>query len=383
MSHQNIVGFETQSTEELFSTAGTYTLQTSVVRTGTCALRTNPTTTAVGSIQIRRHIDGGDVNINGANLYSAFYFRWDTKPTTNDEPIFVSRDSSSNQKLELRLNSSGNLAAYDSVGTLLATGSTVLSTATWYLIGVLVGTGASASWEVRIAGSTEISGSTANLGTSNNAHIRLGKWANRNGNSVDFYYDDCALDTTDWPADGKIVFMLPDSNGTDQDWTIGAGADHWSSVDEIPHTSDTDYLVSTLNTAHADTWHLASAATYGIGASDTIVTAKAIAIARRDGTVGGTVKSRIRQSSTTLDSANNGTGATYGLTAKLTDTDPATGVAWTPSGLDSVQVGVVEGETTDKSRVTLGGLMVFYTPAAGGASVPVMYHQRQQQGMAA
>lgn len=203
----NFTGFETGTTLEAFTTGGTISLQSSVVRTANYALQVNSTTTGTGTFNILG-LAGDDTgrfgNLNISTAYYTFYFRYATKPAANDEPIFRANDDASTPKFELRLDSDSQLNAYDSDLTLLSSGTTVLAADTWYLIEVKVGTGVTGAYEVKISGVSEYSGTGNLLATKGNSQFFLGKTTNRNGNTVDFYYDDFCVDNADYPGAGQL-----------------------------------------------------------------------------------------------------------------------------------------------------------------------------------
>lgn len=366
-------GFETGSAVEVQALGGTASIQSSVTRGAWSiySLRCNPATTATGFASVYGPLAtfGNLGAYSAATVYYRFYFRYDTKPASGDEPIFVARQTGNATKLELRINSAGNLAAYDRTPTLLATGSTVLASGTWYRIEVKVGTGASAAWEVLIDGVSEISG-TADLSTTNNGWSIMGKAFNRNGNTVDFYYDDCRASSTEYPGEGKVLLRAPSANGTYQTFSVGAGSgSHYQIVGEVPQDGDSSYLVSTLVADNAETEQLADAAA-DVGV---ISCAYAVAIVKRDGASAGAVRTRLRSGSTDSDTNNNyAVTAAYTSVGKLYDTDPATAAAWTRAGLNGCEVGVVEKSATNRTRLAAAYLMfdyVDYVAPDGGFSL--------------
>lgn len=359
MAVLNIVGFETGDTAEASNTSGTLSVQATVKRTGGYALRVNPTGTGAGLYALREHANGADGNFNAADVWHRVYFRVATAPGTGDEPILAAVTATQINKFELRLNSSRQLVAYNQALTLLATGTTALALNTWYRIEVRGGTGAAANWEVRIDGTTEISG-TGDLTTTNNGRLQLGKVANRNGNSVDFFYDDVAVDNATWPGAGQIEIMQPDANGFYTGFSAGAGVGDWRDLDEMPTDGDTTYLKSTAN-GNAVTVNLESAANAGI--SGTVKCVKTLSSTVRDGAANSTMQARIRSGSTDATSGNAGVLGSYGLrAARLLETDPATGAAWTIAGLDGVEAGVVDNDATDRMRVSTVALAVDFVP---------------------
>src|SRR5262249_10206521 len=101
------------------------------------------------------------------------------------------QDIVSGFKAALHLSSTGKLLFFNSIGSLLATGTTVLNSGQVYTISAKIGTGSNAAWEVRINGTIEMSGST-NLGTNNKRSLRLRGNGRYTGT---YYYDDVAINS--------------------------------------------------------------------------------------------------------------------------------------------------------------------------------------------
>lgn len=361
MAIGNLSGCELNSLGEFLASSGTVSVQNTIKRTGGYALRANPTTTNVGYAEL-------DVRVAvsaPASMYSRFYFRYDTAPSSgNSEPIFATQSAGSVLKFELRVtNSSGSifLAAYNSAVTLLATGTTALSSGVWYRIEVLTGTGASANWEVRIDGTTEISG-TDDLTTNNNAKALLGKTVNRSGQGVDFFYDDMLLDNGAWPGAGQIKSLLPDADGDNAQWTAGTGSTYTEVDEGVAADGATTYWQSVAqNDAH--TVNLQSTATGDI--SGTINALKVSAHTARAGGANGNMSLRIRSGTSNTDGGTSTTIASFGWRHHwVSATDPATSAAWTLSGIDEAEVGVVDVHASQRSRCSTLMAQVDYAPSA-------------------
>lgn len=365
----NLCGWETGDATEVVSTSGTVSVNSgSPCRTGAYCLRANPTTTGSGYHELQRfNANGSTTGLNNATAYIRFYFRVATLPASNNEPIVRVMDSTPAQKFELRINSSGNLSAHQSDSATLGTGSTALSLNTWYRINIEVGTGASAAWAVSINGVAEISGSTANLLTNNNDAVRLGKAINRNGNSVDFYYDDYVSDGTTAPGAGAVQVMQIDGDGAATTWTLGAGSgSDWENVEEIP-TDAADYLLSTLVAGDASTGTLESAASAGI--SGTVSAIKGLVNARSVSST-GTIALRIRSNGTNSNGSDRITTTTVGAGQIIHTVDPADSLAWSLGDLDNLEVGVVERDGTNRTRWTSGYVMVDFDATVVTAGCP-------------
>lgn len=358
MAIVNICGFETGDFIECNSSGGTCSINSGTTRSGTYSLRVNPTTSDIGYVEIMPLGSNGNNDSSGDTtittpVYGRFYFRIASLPASNEE--FLSLYGNSGVlKMTLRVNSTGNIIAYNNSGTsVLGTGSTALSTNTWYRIEVQCGSGGSAPWEVKIDGVTEISGLSNNL-SANFRSWCLGKRNNRNNGSVDFYYDDASFSDSGYPGRGGVRLMIPDSDGTTTNWTPSAG-NRWECVNEIPHNGDTDYIVYSGVAANNDVG-LASAATSGI--SGTINSIKCVTVGRRaSGGVVSTVPTyipKIVSNGIEIAPVNSSWGlnlATYNLFGVMSETDPDTSAAWTTTGLNAAQLRVTSN-ISNATRVT-------------------------------
>ena len=368
MAITNICGFETGAggagNESTLNGAGA-TIQTTTKRTGTYALKINPTTTATASSTLQLSYlatgveDGGVTPTGQATSYYRFYINIAALPSAA-EPIF-SAFFVATLKFELRLDQNGNLSAFDSALASLGTGSTDLQTGQWYRIEVLVNTGTSAAWEVKIDGASELSGSTANLTTSNNAAASVGKTTNRNGSGYECYFDDFAVSTTAYPGAGAVAVIRPDGNGNYTAWT-GVYTDVDDLVSQAGNDGDTTKWLSSTNT-QAETATLESSATAGI--SGTINAVKSIAVVKRTSGSATAIQHRIRVNAADFDLSNYATTASYVALARCDALNPSDSAAWETGDIDTLEVGVEHNQSQSRQAdCTMVCAMVDFTAVA-------------------
>src|SRR5439155_12648119 len=157
------------------------------------------------------------------NLPTAFYsFLFRFASQTGEGGVVNFQDTSSGYKAALHLNSSGRLVFFDINGNPLAVGTTVLNPNQTYTISARIGTGSNASWEIRVNGNVEMSG-TGNLGNTNNGSIKLG---GNNAYTTNYYYDDVSISSN--VQTGLVV--VPPSNqtataGTSANFSLGSFTD--------------------------------------------------------------------------------------------------------------------------------------------------------------
>ena len=359
MAFRNICGFETGNASEAFQALGTYSIQSTTKRTGNYALRVNPVTTGTGYFSLAGlAATGGIGDIGSTETYMAFYFRVAAAPAANDEEFaLLNLSGSPNNNNALRLTSGRVIKFYSGDGTtLIATGSTVLALDTWYRIELWIGSGdgagATDNYELRINGATEFSGTMQFGGAGATAvAFYLGKVNNKNGQSVDFYYDDVAVSNSGWVGHGKVSILKPNGAGSYTDWT-GTYAD----VDEVPHDSDTTYLTSSTS-GQAETVALDSAATSGVDGA--IGTVKAVAIVRDEGGASA-IQVRLRSGTTDSDTTSADPGTSYVALCKMYDVNPADSAAWESADIDGIEAGV-ENNASVAARCTAIYAMVWST----------------------
>jgi hypothetical protein len=210
MAIRNFTGFELSNDDVGNGSVGhqstNFTSVTSPVYSGTRAVRCSCTTSATGFFQFSTEEDsvGRRTFTEITPLYMQFMFRYATKPSSGSEPIGYICG------LEIALNSSCNLVAVNRTGfTTLATGTTVLSADTWYIIRARVTTTANGgNWEIQLAQAggtpaTEVSGSGQTWGVTLSS-VALGKTQNVSSQTVDFYYDDLIVTDTEYLTNPNV-----------------------------------------------------------------------------------------------------------------------------------------------------------------------------------
>ena len=274
--------------------------------------------------------------------------------------------------MSVRVNSAGNLMAFANDGTtqIGSNSATALALNTWYWITVSCATGTTAAIAVNIDGVSAITG-TGDLTVNNGGAIDLGKTTNRNGQTVDFFYDDWQIDDTEIPTEKRALMLRPDSDGAAVTWTRGGtdSGNDWDQVDEIPPDT-ADYLVSTLSIGDRSNVGFASCASAGI--TGTIAAVRFSAYSARDGAANGTYSLGIRSGGTNSDNAaTNGSGAAFAFVVRASVStvlvvDPTDAAAWTVAKVDALEGCVIEQEATDKTKTAWMGLEVLFTAGPVG-----------------
>jgi hypothetical protein len=63
-------------------------------------------------------------------------------------------------------------------------------------------------------------------------------------------------------------------------------------------------------------------------------------VARKDDAEGRQVRTKLKSGTTTADGTTRGMATSYLAYGDLYETDPDTAIAWTPSGVNAMQVGI-------------------------------------------
>ena len=369
-SRVSLTGFE-GGLAPCSSTSGTLSVNTTTKNTGRNAMRTNPSTTAVGfcrlgSYAINTGLETGFKGTDGvATAYYKFYFRVATLPAAKGEEIFEAKAiSGTTLKGYVLIDSAGNIGLYDSVNTQEgATSSTALSTGTWYRIEIKIGTAAAGAGagEVKINGVSEITTTTGTFTTSNNTFADYGKVTNRGNQSVDFYYDDIAVDDAEYPGASEVKSMSPNANGSVMQWNpTGCSGLSYEMVDEYAPVT-TCYALSTAQNDVALFDFETTASTSISGTINGFITPQ-----QGRENVAGNSSYILRISDGTAKSTTGVDPGSAGDLGMLSTTTPDGGGAWTTADLDDVEAGAVDADGAPILRIEWIMIEVDYTPSVGG-----------------
>lgn len=380
-------GFELQSAtagmEYLSNNGTTPTISTTTVRSGAAALRFNPTA-ATSFIQIT--YAAGAVR----RVFVRFAVRFASFPTV-DMPILQFWDGASAFPSLWLINSTKTLRVRDGNPADVSGDSAALSTGVWYVIQFdyddTVSSPTTGPVNAYLNG-TQFATNVPGWNIGGVGDIRIGLMATA---TADMFIDDIAVNDTTGSSetglpdkDGKVVVLLPDSAGDNNLWPTAVGgtagaANNFTRVDEIPPDDATSYnQLAATGTTQIDDFNVASSASAGIGASDTI---KLVGVGIRTGSTAVTaasIVSRLKGQSggTTTESSSINVNVngwrTGGVPAGgnpqpwaniIAYTNPQTSTAWTTTSLDSMQIGYrANTSQTTTRRVSAVWATVEYVP---------------------
>lgn len=388
-------GFEINSVTsnvEFRDVTGSPTISTTTVRSGTYAGRISSLSSSTPKLFTNWIGSGGD---DTGPFFVRFYFRYATAPSA-DNVIFAMRNISTGAFIiNVVLTSAGALKLKNEA-TQIGSTSSALSSNTWYRIEVKFSSagGAGASEGTARIDGTNFASSTTETFSGGIGYLDFGgNIAFEAQTQGDWFFDDIAVNDstgsaqTSYPGSGKIVHLKPDGAGDNNVWLHddGSAADtnNYTEVDEVTPDDATSYVKRTTTGTITDDYNIESSSTGGIASTDTVTL---VAIFVRAGATSAT--STNRSGNVRIKSAASGTVSTSpnldwsvngwlttqdtGLSslhyAHVSYTDPTTGVAWTPTGtnsLDNAQIGIINTtSSTNEIRVSTIHLVVEYVPGA-------------------
>ena len=383
MSRISSYGFELNSATagvEFEAVGGSPTVQSTTVRSGTYALQITSLVSATR--QAARFVMAASAG-NGP-FFVRFYFRADTLPSAeNTIHMWNSQQNYTTEVVRLTIDNLGVLRLYDEDGQI--TGTTTLSTSTWYRVEVKIDRTPAAGSQIvegQVDGVVFATSSTRDLSETLWVFALGGKVnaeAQTNGN---WYFDDVAANDsggsfeTGYPGEGEVIHLRPSATGDNDVWT-GTFAD----IDEVT-PDDATTLISSNTSGDIEDVNI-DATPVALASDDTINVVHVgvrrnvsdatggdpNAVLRIEASAGGTVEesANIGVNNITWRTNSNDTIVyTYLLT--LYDLPGASAAAWTKTDLDAAQIGVRETATdTHLAQVSTLWLLVDHKPSAGGA----------------
>lgn len=362
------------------------------------AMTTDTTTKRSGNASYRFHTTSSNsavafVNFASSLQQNAFFLRayvnFTVLPSTNTSFLCFYNSISTPQICAMVNGSTKQLSVINQQTlAVIGTGSTVLTTGTWYRVELKIDdtTLASTAAEVRLDGVSQASGTTS-LGSG----IDTVGFGLISSTIIDMYFDDMALnDTTsrtdNWPGEGKEVYLRPNAAGDNSAWAVTGSANGFSALSET--TPDTTTYIDSNTNGQIEDVKLQTSSSAGIGSNDLIKVVQVgqevrscdTSLSTCDDSGMSTVGTRLKASPGGTTTQNN-VVITGGYTMNATGAYPlssyslpGTSTPWTPASIDTAQVGInlvakavsTGGGPPLDTRVTSLWLLVEYVPATGG-----------------
>lgn len=139
----------------------------------------------------------------------------------------------------------GVLALYRGSSTLIANGPTLDTQVLYHIeMKIMSRSGQEDLVEVRLNGATVISADGGPT-PATKASVLIGRHAGSSGYSISdaridnlYIWDDTGSENNDWLGERLVYTLMPDRDGSTQDWTLSTGSDVWAILDNNPRDSD-------------------------------------------------------------------------------------------------------------------------------------------------
>lgn len=359
---------------EWSSSNGTMSISTSTVRSGAASLRCNPT---AGSSYIFHQCTGFNPTLH---MFLRAYIYIATAPSAITSIMGWSDSSGTGAGyFGLRMDTNRTLIAGSSTAT-TGTASAAIPLNTWSLIEVDYDD--NADTVIGYLNGVNFSGTVTGANLSGGAYAKFGVITST---TADIYFDDLAVNDNTGSVQnglagaGSIVYLRPDAAGDTTTWsTLGSPGVNYQQVNETtPNDSTNTVRFAATGTTQTDEYNVTDSATAGIGPGDSITLVQVGArhtgsatntpsfVCRIKGQSGGSV---VEGSSIVNNSASYHTnGSTAPKIYTLTSyTNPQTSTAWTPSTVDTMQIGLRPNFSTSTGRdVSTLWALVEYVPSTG------------------
>lgn len=298
--------------------------------------------TSQNTAEVRGYAEGVRNTFDMATGHVSFDVRVATLPSSTDMEILTIRDGVDAQKCAIEITPTGEVRYARADGIQLGLTGEIITAGPWHRYDVKCGKGASAAWELKVDGNSELSGTSSGLGSGNTSIVRIGKFNTNSESAHEYNIQNIFVEKNDYAPNALITGLKPSADGTYTAWTGG-----WADVDDIPFDNFNPDAVPPIGTGlvattngWVETVGLTSAAGAGIGADDTIHFVMPATISKKTSIFTRENKLRLRTASD-ADSGAFVLDSNYRMHAKMYAVDPDDSAAWTRSRLDSAQIGVV------------------------------------------
>lgn len=179
---------------------------------------------------------------------------------------------------------------------------------------------------------------TGNTGTQDYIGMQIARWMGGRLDDIAVWSHTGAAPNTAPMGDFRIHTLRPTANGTQNDGTPVGAASNWECVGDPQGGDDDATRVESQDVGNIDLFQLENLS----GTPSAIIGAQAYIKARSEASVSRKIQARVRSGSTEV---NNGTdlnvpnAATYSGHSAFFPFDPETGVAWTPAGINAMEMG--------------------------------------------
>lgn len=270
----------------------------------------------------------------------AHYWAGNSSPVAN---VAFAGDGGATTHITVTRNSSRILEVRRGTvaGTVLATGTTVLTDTTWQQIQVrctVADSGGIVQVRLNGASTNEIDflGDTKNGGTSTDIDtVFFGSTYGGYGVTDLAILNTAGSVNNTWPGDVRVQTLIPNADGNTSQ---GVGSDgnsvsNYLLVDETPYSS-ADYVGVTTD-GQGDTYGLTDLT----AGTNTVKGVQVNLLAAKSDAGAKSIKRRVRSGGTTYAGASQLLSASYATYSEMLEQDPATAATWTVSNVNALEAG--------------------------------------------
>lgn len=308
---------------------------------------------------IVRRVLGADYGAAGHGFGQAYYFS--ALPTDNTSHVlFQARDGANLIQYTVTLSTTGVIQVRlgDHNGSVVAQSSAPAMVASAYqhmeLFAVCGNAGASPGGgqiEIRVNGQTVVNANGIDLQNQGLPSVEQYVWGSPNTSPVftgtmdcadPFAWNDSGAVNNDFLGDLILLRINPTGDETASDWVRNTGANDYETIDDTAPDADTTYIEATVGSPNAVSEY--SLSNVPANTSDVIAVITQAMMRKTDAGDGSVQVSMLSSDigSPPAPAASNGTDrpmtTSYTYYADIHQTDPATGVRWTPSAVNAARL---------------------------------------------
>jgi hypothetical protein len=274
-------------------------------------------------------------------VYLSFSFRYNTKQPNSSGARLAEFRLGGTVQASLAINNGEVLVKRSTSSTLQTTSSTPITTDVWYQVEIHLVCDNSGSWEVKLDGTTILSGSgdTQQHASLNDLDgVWFFMWPDNvgTGDQGITEIDNVVIQDAagGFLGEWRIEGLQPSGAGSQTDFTPSAGS-NYENVDEVPPDDDTTYNESSTN-GHRDLYAYDNLA--ALGGGESIAAVQVNTIAKQSG--GEDVSNLIRSGGTTYTETPQTLAAGYGTRKRLEEQNPNTSGAWSEAAVNAAEFGL-------------------------------------------
>lgn len=271
------------------------------------------------------------------------------RPDVPSEQNFIVLRDESGAQVAIRLDiGAGVYRAYRGLGTTLLASSTPDAASVarnqWHWFELLVRVDpTNGRVELRRNGATLLAydGNTQGSSSGSISSVQLAALRQSSTNRVDLWVDDVVIADDQggvndgFPGDVRITTRAPVTDTAQKDWLADSGSDNFARVNQVQPDDDLSFVAS-ATPGHRDLYAMAPLGSTPLA----ILGLQQTALAMKDDAGERSLALVLKSGTSVAIGPATPLGTSYGFIERLHETDPASGVSWTPATVDALEAGM-------------------------------------------